>query len=164
MDTENKEIERKFLVEGDGWQQGDCTIIRQGYLNTDEERTVRVRTAGDQGYLTIKGITQGITRDEYEIPMEEANDMLESLCYKPLIEKRRYVVEHGGLTWEVDSFFGENEGLLIAEVELESEHQDFDKPSWIGQEVSDDARFFNASLLKNPFSTWKEKPEPLKPS
>lgn len=163
MDTENKEIERKFLVKGDTWRRGESTLIRQGYLNTDKKRTVRVRTKGDQGYLTIKGMTKGVTREEYEyeIPIEEANDMLESLCHRPLIEKRRYVVEQGGLIWEVDAFFGDNDGLLIAEVELESENQVFDKPPWIGAEVTDDARFFNVNLVNKPYSKWKEIPKAL---
>jgi CYTH domain-containing protein len=154
-----KEIERKFGVTGDGWRAGQGLYYRQGYLSLEPERTVRVRTEGDnEAYLTIKGISQGATRREYEygIPVEEAKEMLDRLCQKPLIEKKRYKIEHGGLTWEVDEFFGENEGLIIAEVELESEDQPFEKPDWLGPEVTGDRRYFNASLVEHPFSEWEK--------
>lgn len=150
------EIERKFLIEGDGWRKDRGTRIRQGYLSTNEERTVRVRTAGNKATLTIKGITVGATRAEYEyqIPMSDAEEMLNHLCERPLIEKRRYRIEHAGLVWEVDEFFGANNGLVIAEVELESEGQSFDIPPWIGKEVTDDPRYFNANLVSRPYETW----------
>ncbi len=156
----SKEIERKFLVKGNGWREGEAKTFRQGYLSTVKERTVRVRAAGDKAYLTIKGLTQGATRAEYEyaIPVKDAEEMLDTLCERPLIEKRRYVVEHAGLTWEVDEFFGENAGLVIAEVELESEEQPFDKPPWVGDEVTHDPRYFNANLVAHPYSKWKQKP------
>src|SRR5262245_40362257 len=148
-----KEIERKYLVEGDQWSSGKGTTYRQGYLSTVKERTVRVRLAGDKAFLTIKGLTQGATRSEYEyeIPARDAEEMLDKLCERPLIEKRRYKVEHAGLTWEVDEFFGDNQGLVVAEVELKSEGQAIELPAWIGKEVTDDPRYFNANLVKHPY-------------
>lgn len=153
-----KEIERKFLVHEDvAWRSINGTIYRQGYLSTVKERTVRVRTIGDKGYLTIKGITVGATRleFEYDIPVNEAEELLDLLCERPLIEKRRRIIEFAGLIWEVDEFFGDNMGLILAEVELENEDQRFSKPAWIAQEVTDDARYFNANLVSYPFSKWK---------
>lgn len=153
-----KEIERKFLVKGTEFKTlAKGTSYRQGYLSTVKERTVRVRTIDDKGYLTIKGITVGATRVEYEyeIPAGEADDMLSNLCEKPLIEKNRYKIPFAGLTWEVDEFFGDNDGLIVAEVELESEEQKFEKPDWIGEEVTSDPRYFNSNLTKNPFKNWK---------
>lgn len=152
-----QEIERKFLVEGDAWRAlAEGTRYRQGYLSTVKERTVRVRTIGDKAYLTIKGITQGIARAEfeYEIPLADANALLDDLCERPLIEKDRYKILHGGLTWEVDEFFGENAGLVLAEVELEAEDQVVELPDWVGQEVSDDPRYYNANLIASPYRTW----------
>jgi CYTH domain-containing protein len=154
-----KEIERKFLVDGDDWRSlGQPVRYRQGYLSTVKERTVRVRTIADKGYLTVKGVSTGISRAEfeYEIPVEDANAMLDALCERPLIEKNRHKIPFGKHTWEVDEFFGDNEGLILAEVELEDENETFESPSWIGQEVSDDARYFNANLIANPFCSWGE--------
>jgi len=151
------EIERKFLVSADSWRQGATgTLFRQGYLCTDPERTVRVRLAGDRGTLTIKGKTEGISRAEFEypIPAAEAADLLDRLCLLPLIEKKRYRVEHAGKTWEIDEFFGDNEGLILAEVELESADAQVELPSWVGREVSDDPRYYNANLVQHPFSRW----------
>ena len=152
-----KEIERKFLVKGEAWKSlAKGTGYRQGYLNSVKERTVRVRTVGDQGFLTIKGITRGASRTEYEypIPLADAEAMLNDLCEKPLIEKNRYKIKDRNLTWEVDEFFGENQGLIVAEVELESENQSFEKPDWIGKEVTGDPRYFNANLIKHPYTQW----------
>ena len=151
-----KEIERKFLVEGDDWREAAGTTYRQGYLSTVKERTVRVRVAEDKGYLTIKGLSQGVTRTEYEyeIPRRDAEEMLEHLCERPLIEKRRHQIDYGGMTWEVDVFFGHNEGLVLAEVELQSEDQTVAYPPWIGQEVTDDPRYFNANLVQHPYREW----------
>jgi CYTH domain-containing protein len=151
-----REIERKFLVEGDAWRRGEGVVYRQGYLNTDKHRTVRVRVVGDEGYLTIKGITQGATRREYEyaIPVADATEMLDELCEGPIIEKRRYRIPRGQLVWEVDEFFGDNQGLVVAEVELESEDQPLDKPSWLGKEVTEDSRYYNANLVQHPYSQW----------
>jgi CYTH domain-containing protein len=152
----SKEIERKFLVEGDRWRTAKGTTYRQGYLSTVKERSVRVRLAGDKAFLTIKGLTKGATRSEYEyeIPVRDAEEMLDKLCERPLIEKRRYKIEHAGLTWEVDEFFGENQGLVVAEVELKSEDQAIDRPPWIGKEVTDDPRYYNVNLVKHPYREW----------
>ncbi|MBA3005170.1 MAG: CYTH domain-containing protein [Proteobacteria bacterium] len=152
------EIERKFLLTGDGWRDMAVGIeYRQGYLGLDKERTVRVRIAGDQAFLTIKGKTNGISRMEYEypIPVEDASILLAELCEQPIIEKKRYKISYQGFVWEVDEFFGKNEGLLVAEIELEEEGQEFEKPPWVGMEVSSDRRYCNASLVKNPFSGWE---------
>jgi len=152
-----KEIERKFLVKDDTWKEiSKGVLFRQGYLSTLKERTVRVRTIDTKGFLTIKGITVGATRAEYEyeISVSDANEMLDSLCEKPLIEKNRTKIEYQGLIWEVDEFFGENEGLVFAEVELDSEDQEISIPDWIGEEVTGDPRFFNSNLIKNPYKNW----------
>jgi CYTH domain-containing protein len=154
-----REIERKYLIREDkNWRDIAGTVFRQGYLSTVKERTVRVRTIGQKGYLTIKGITVGATRleFEYEIPVAEANEMLDTLCERPLIEKTRRIIEHAGFIWELDEFFGVNAGLVIAEVELESEDTIFEKPPWIAMEVTDDPRYFNANLVANPYSIWPE--------
>ena len=150
------EIERKFLVKEGTWRKANATRYRQGYLSTVKERTVRVRTINNKGYLTIKGITVGASRleFEYEIPAADADELLDSLCEKPLIDKNRYKVDYGTLTWEVDEFFGENEGLIVAEVELESEDQPFERPEWVTEEVTTDPRYYNANLIKNPYSRW----------
>ncbi len=152
-----KEIERKFLVAGEDWRAlAQGTRYRQGYLSTVKERTVRVRTIGDKGYLTVKGVSVGATRSEYEyeIPAADAAEMLDELCEQPIIEKNRYKIPLGGVTWEVDEFFGVNEGLIVAEVELESEDQAFPKPDWIGEEVTGDPKYFNANLIARPYSAW----------
>ena len=150
------EIERKFLVKEGAWREAAATRYRQGYLSTVKERTVRVRTIGDRGYLTIKGVTVGASRAEYEyeIPAADAEEMLDNLCEKPLIEKNRYKVNVGALTWEIDEFFGENEGLIIAEVELQSEDQSIEKPEWVIEEVTTDARYYNANLVSHPYIRW----------
>lgn len=152
-----KEIERKFLVSGDAWRAlAKGTTYRQGYLSTVKERTVRVRTIDDAGYITVKGITTGATRAEYEyeIPAEDANRMLDDLCEQPIIEKDRYKIEFDGLIWEVDEFAGVNKGLIVAEVELTSEDQNFTKPDWIGDEIADDPRYFNSNLIAHPYTQW----------
>jgi adenylate cyclase len=130
------EIERKFLVQGTDWKTGSGKHYRQGYLSTVKERVVRIRTVDDRAYLTIKGVNVGARRPEYEyeIPVDEAAEMLDELCERPLIEKTRYKVEYGELTWEIDEFSGENEGLVVAEVELEHEDQPLDRPVWIGED------------------------------
>ena len=151
------EVERKFLVKGDSWRVGaKGTLYRQGFLSTVKERTVRVRVAGEKAFLTVKGKSRGISRAEfeYDIPREDANAMLDSLCEQPIIEKVRYKIDVGGSLWEVDEFHGENAGLIMAEVELPDENAEFVKPEWIGDEVSDDARYYNANLVSNPFSKW----------
>jgi adenylate cyclase len=153
-----KEIERKFLVKGDAWRAlAKGTTYRQGYLNSAKERTVRVRTAEDKAFLTIKGLTLGATRAEYEyaIPFDEGTAMLDALAEKPLIEKKRYKIPAGDLTWEIDEFLGDNAGLILAEVELKSEDQAFDRPAWLGDEVTGDTRYYNANLIKKPFRRWR---------
>lgn len=151
------EIERKFLVTSDAWKASAAGVLyRQGYLSTDKARTVRIRIAGEKAFITIKGMASGIVRPEfeYEIPLDDAAAMLDTLCLQPLIEKRRYTLEYKGLRWEVDEFFGENQGLVVAEVELASADQAIELPGWIGTEVTDDARYFNSSLIAYPFTRW----------
>ncbi|HPJ66850.1 MAG TPA: CYTH domain-containing protein [Desulfobacteraceae bacterium] len=153
----NMEIERKFLVEGDSWRiTSKGLFYRQGYLSLIKERIVRVRTVGQKGFLTIKGPARGISRleYEYEIPLEEAEGMLEHLCERPIIEKYRHRIEYDGIIWEVDEFLGENAGLILAEVELEDEKDMPSLPEWIGREVSYDQRYFNANLVKVPYKYW----------
>lgn len=153
------EIERKFLVKGDQWRSLATGIgYRQGYLSTKKGCTVRVRLVGNKGYLTIKGLTQGCSRAEYEyqIPAADAQEMLDNLCEAPVIDKTRYKIEYAGLIWEVDEFAGENQGLIIAEVELIDENQSIELPEWIGKEVSDDPRYFNANLVQYPYRQWSE--------
>jgi adenylate cyclase len=157
-----KEIERKFLVKGDSWRgPGRGILVRQGHLSTDPERVVRVRTAGKRGYVTIKGKGQGLTRPEYEygIPPREAAEILDTLCVGSIIEKTRYHVEYEGRTWEIDEFHGDNQGLVIAELELEREDEDFEIPEWIGEEVSDDPRYLNVNLALHPYNQWRGEKE-----
>jgi len=150
-----KEIERKFLVKGDSWRaQAHGKRYRQGYLSTVKERTVRVRVAGDQGYITIKGITVGAARAEYEYEIPLANKMLDTLCERPIVEKTRYRLPQDDIVWEIDEFEGDNRGLIVAEVELKDEQQSYPKPDWLGQEVTGDPRYFNANLVAKPFTTW----------
>lgn len=151
------EIERKFLVVGEDWRaEADGILYRQGYLSVEPERTVRVRLAGDKGYLTIKGLSHGATRAEFEfpIPAAEAGEMLDTLCLRPLIEKTRYRISHADLIWEVDEFHGDNAGLIMAEVELDDEKQDVPLPGWAGREVTGDKRYYNAQLVENPYTSW----------
>ena len=151
------EIERKFLVRGYQWRSlGTPVRYRQGYLAADIKRSVRVRVAGDGGLITIKGSTEGITRAEYEyeIPRADAEAMLDQLCNRPLIEKNRTKISLNGVVWEVDEFFGANQGLIMAEVELNSPQQAIDLPDWIGEEVSTDPRYFNSNLVQHPFTEW----------
>lgn len=151
------EIERKFLVVGDGWRNlAEGVIYRQGYLASRDGITVRVRVAGENGYITVKGATEGISRAEYEyaIPLTDAIELLETLCDRPLIEKIRYQIQWEGLRWEVDEFMGANQGLILAEVELTDANQHITLPNWIGQDVSDDPRYFNVSLVRSPYGEW----------
>ncbi len=151
------EIERKFLVKGEAWRGlGEVVEIRQGYLARDPNCVVRVRTAGGRAWLTVKGRVQGFTRREYEveIPFAEGVEMLELLCPKPVMEKKRHRIAAGKITWEVDEFLGENTGLIIAEVEVASEDQQVELPEWIEAEVTGDSRYFNSNLLIHPFRNW----------
>lgn len=153
------EIERKFRVRDDRWREGVRGVYyRQGYLQAERERTVRVRLAGNTGWLTIKGETRGVTRSEFEypIPAEDATALLDGLCDQPQIEKYRYRVEHDGHVWEIDDFLGDNAGLVVAEIELASADERFSRPPWLGEEVSDDPRYFNANLVRHPWRDWPE--------
>jgi len=149
------EIERKFLVVGDAWRAAPAVFYSQGYLNRDKERTVRVRIAGDEAFLTIKGVSLGASRAEFEypIPLWDARDLL-ALCEQPLIEKNRCKILHEGFVWEVDEFLGENLGLVVAEIELPSEDTVFAKPDWVGEEVTADTRYFNSNLSRTPYNCW----------
>ncbi|MBE9039293.1 CYTH domain-containing protein [Oscillatoriales cyanobacterium LEGE 11467] len=153
------EIERKFLVVGNQWRSLAAGVdYAQGYIASGTGKTVRVRIAGDKGYLTIKGATVGLARMEFEypIPVADAREMLDRLCNEPPIEKVRYKIPIGDLVWEVDEFTGVNQGLIVAEVELTHERQEIQLPDWIGAEVSHDARYYNANLAKFPYSSWSE--------
>lgn len=152
------EIERKFLVKSDGWRaQGEPVLLRQGYLSSHAERTVRVRIEGERAVLTIKSKNVGAARGEWEypVPVADAAELLDRLCERPLIEKYRRRIPYAGLVWEVDEFLGENAGLVVAEIELPAEDAVFDKPDWAGEEVTHDLRYFNSSLVKQPYSAWK---------
>jgi len=149
------EIERKFLVLGDEWRAAPAVYFSQGYLNRDKARTVRVRIAGNEAFLTVKGQSVGATRAEFEypIPVWDARELL-ALCEQPLIEKNRRKILHEGFVWEVDEFLGENLGLVVAEIELPTEDTVFALPEWLGEEVTSDERYFNSNLSRHPFSQW----------
>jgi adenylate cyclase len=149
------EIERKFLVIGEAWKQAPAEYLSQGYLNRDKQRTVRVRVVAEQAWLTIKGPSVGATRAEFEyaIPCADARELL-ALCEGTAIEKLRRRIPFDGLIWEVDEFLGENTGLVVAEVELQSADQVVPLPAWVGQEVTQDARYFNSNLSALPFGRW----------
>lgn len=152
-----QEIERKFLVlENQFHPSGKGIKIRQGYMCVDPERVVRIRVAGELGFITIKGKMEGITRTEieFEIPKKEAEKVLE-MCLNNVVEKIRYIENYGGNIWEIDVFEKDNAGLLIAEIELESENQLFEIPPWAGEEVTFDKRYYNSWLSGNPFNSWK---------
>jgi len=153
------EIERKFLVDREKWNQenkGKGCLYKQGYILTDPEKTIRVRLTDTDGYLTIKGMTHGSVRQEFEylIPPEEAMELLHNFASN-LVEKVRYKVQLGGKTWEVDEFMGANEGLLVAEIELVYENEPFEQPVWLGKEVTNDSRYYNSNLAQHPFSSWR---------
>ena len=157
MRVMGEEIERKFLVSGEAWRQtAEGTRYRQGFLSTEPERTVRVRVAGPRGSITVKGKNVGARRAEfeYEIPAADAERMLDTLCKRPLIEKVRYVLAVGAHTWEIDVFEGDNAGLVVAEIELRREDEAFERPEWVGDEVTDDPRYFNSNLVANPYRAW----------
>jgi adenylate cyclase len=154
------EIERKFLPKGEEWRRvvdSSGVLIRQGYLSSASGCTVRVRVAGEGAWITVKGMTVGASRPEFEypIPPGDAAFMLDALCEKPLIEKRRFVVRGNGCAFEIDEFYGENAGLVLVEVELTSEDQVVEIPRWIGEEVTGDARYRNSSLARYPYSRWE---------
>lgn len=152
-----QEIERKYLVKGKDYKENaKRKFIRQGYLSLAKKRSVRIRRIDDKAWITIKGKSHGASRREfeYEIPVDEADIMLDKLCKKPLVEKYRYLVQYEGNTWEVDEFLGDNAGLAIAEIELNSEDQSFIQPPWIGEEVTGKPQYYNVNLVKHPFVQW----------
>ena len=153
------EIERKFLLKNANWRKGpnESTKIRQGYLSSNIDRTIRVRTMGKIGIITIKGRTTNMTRKEYEyeIPFDDATELFE-LCEQPLIEKTRYKIVYNSKVWEVDEFEGVNQGLILAEIELNSEDEEIEIPEWIGKEVTLDPRYYNSNLAKHPYSKWNK--------
>lgn len=153
------EIERKFLVSDDSWRNDadDGTLYRQGYLSTGGSCAIRVRVAGTRAYLSIKSASSGISRAEfdYTIPLADAESILNDLCIRPPIEKTRYLVRYGEHVWEIDVFAGENAGLVLAEVELKHEDERFEHPVWVGKEVSEDERYYNAYLAEHPYRHWK---------
>lgn len=154
------EIERKFLIKGDAWRAHvyEQRDIRQGYMANNERCSVRVRVSNEVANINVKSMTLGVSRDEYEyaIPLEEAHELLNTLCKTPLIEKTRYLVKHAGKVWEIDEFAGDNDGLIVAEVELESEGELFELPTWIDCEVSSLERYYNMRLTHYPFKEWSE--------
>ena len=153
------EIERKFLVKSEAFKAEafNSFAIKQGFLNSHKERTVRVRLKEDKGFLTIKGksASNGLSRFEWEkeIPTNEGKELL-NICEPGIIDKTRFLVEVGQHTYEVDEFYGENEGLIVAEVELSAENEKFDKPQWLGEEVTGNAKYYNSMLMKNPYTKW----------
>ena len=153
-----KEIERKFLIDLKkigALEKG--ASIKQGYITTKDKTVVRVRVSGAKAYLTLKGANQGISRleFEYEIPVTDANEIIRELCSGPVVEKTRYLIEHEKKLWEVDVFHGDNEGLVVAEVELNSEDENINLPGWVEEEVTGEAKYYNSNLLSNPFKNWK---------
>lgn len=152
------EIERKFLLKNDSWRQHieHSARIRQGYLGTIAKASVRIRVEGDKANINIKSAELAMRRMEYEydIPLDEANEMLDKLCESPQIDKLRHIVKQGRHVWEIDEFFGDNAGLIVAEVELSAEDEVFDMPSWAGAEVTHEPRYYNVNLVKHPFKNW----------
>jgi len=152
------EIERKFLLRSDAWRSESRSrvLMRQGYLSSGSRCSIRARIAGDRAWLNLKAKRSGMTRLEYEysIPVEEANEILDELCDGPLIEKYRHEVALGGHVWEIDEFLGSNAGLIVAEIELDSEAETFARPAWLGDEVTTDERYYNFNLAKHPFTLW----------
>lgn len=151
------EIERKFLPADERWRGlGQATLMRQGYLVADPVRTVRVRIEGERAVITVKSKSTGASRGEweYEIPVADAAELLDGLCEQPLVEKVRHRIAHAGHVWEVDEFLGQNAGLVVAEIELGAEDEAFEKPDWIGAEVTGEARYYNSNLIRTPYSTW----------
>lgn len=152
------EIERKFLLANDHWrrQVTRSEPFKQGYLSSEPTTSVRVRLSGDKAWLNIKSATVGAKRleFEYEIPAADGEHLLDRLCRRPLVEKIRHYIPAGELVWEIDEFFGANQGLIVAEIELAHEQQSFVCPDWLGSEVTGDARYYNNNLILNPYSVW----------
>ena len=156
------EIERKFLLRDTRWRAEvqRSADMRQGYLAGSERCSIRVRVSGSEAHLNIKSATLGITRSEFEyaVPLADAEDMLNTLCGPQQLHKTRHYVRHQGHEWEVDEFHGANAGLVVAELELETSDEHFARPEWLGEEVSDDPRYYNSRLVEQPYSTWPEAP------
>ncbi len=155
------EIERKFLTSGDGWRElvESRALLRQGYLANTARSSIRVRVAAEEAWLSVKAMTPGLARAEYEypVPASEAAEMLDSLCERPFVEKWRHRVPWtGGLVWEIDEFLGDNAGLVVAEIELDQVDQAFERPAWLGVEVTDDLRFYNFRLARTPWSEFRD--------
>ena len=150
------ETERKYVINTDQFPKEHPVCIKQGFISTNKSRVVRVRIADEKASLTIKSGGNALTRREFEysIPLKEAIELLDEVCLQPVIDKTRYTTNHKGLTWEVDVFHGQNEGLIVAEVELENENQEFEVPSWVKKEVTGDERYYNVNLVKRPFTRW----------
>ncbi|CAA6814805.1 MAG: Adenylate cyclase [uncultured Thiotrichaceae bacterium] len=152
------EIEHKFLIVNDEWREQIIRSVeyRQGYLSNNKSASVRIRIAGDIANINVKGMTVGLQRPEYEypIPLADANEMLDQLCLRPMIEKIRHFVEYGGKIWEIDEFSGDNAGLIVAEIELESVDEAFDIPGWAGDDVSGIERYYNVALVQYPYAQW----------
>jgi adenylate cyclase len=153
------EIERKFLVTSDAWraQARSRELLRQGYLQSGESSSIRVRTAGDKAWLNIKAKRSGMTRLEYEypIPRQDADEILDELCKGPRVAKYRHEIVLGAHTWEVDEFLGDNQGLVVAEIELSDEAEAFERPAWLGEEVTHDERYYNFNLALRPYGAWR---------
>ncbi len=153
------EIEHKFLIINNNWKEDveKASEYKQGYLVSDKKRSIRVRVSDEKAWLNIKSATIGTSRQEYEyeISLDEGIEILNSLCERPIIEKTRHFVFFEGHTWEIDVFSGDNDGLIVAEIELSAVGEDFCKPDWVGEEVTDDLKYYNNSLCKNPFKNWK---------
>ncbi len=152
------EIERKFLLASDAWRDEVkySHRIRQGYMGEIDKASVRIRVQGDKANINIKSATLSMRRMEYEyaIPLDEAEEMLDQLCKQPQVDKTRFIVEQGKHKWEIDEFYGDNEGLIVAEIELSDEEEAFEKPHWIGEEVTEDPRYYNVNLIKHPYKNW----------
>lgn len=154
------EIERKFLLASDAWREEveKSLEMKQGYLSRDAQSSVRVRICNGRADLNVKSTRDGIYRLEYEypIPLEDAEEMLRLVAHRPMIHKTRHILHRGGHCWEIDEFHGENAGLIVAEVELQSREETFERPPWLGREISTDARYYNSNLSKVPYSAWKD--------
>lgn len=154
------EIEHKFLVTNDDWRrQATHTVhYQQGYLHSDARSSIRIRISATEAWLNLKSATIGNHRHEYEypIPLEDAQEILQKLCKKPIIDKTRHFIRFEHHTWEVDEFHGDNQGLVVAEVELSSLNETFAKPAWLGMEVTNDLRYYNNNLSLSPYKTWKD--------
>jgi len=152
------EIERKFLLKNNDWREQVTSSfrIRQGYMGEIDKASVRIRVQGKKANINIKSATLSMRRMEYEyeIPLDEALEMLDQLCKQPQVDKTRYIVEQGKFKWEIDEFYAENEGLLVAEIELDDEKEAFDKPKWLGEEVTEDPRYYNVNLIEKPYKEW----------